>query len=476
MTWNGCFCVKKSNFQSCAKIKKVQSSKKCLFLRKDCSNYMQRKVINRIFLTLFCTFVVSAVFAQALTADEQIADLRLRAIDFDQKTAEWLETIKTRRINSEEALADLDEKAATKTQLINLKKAIQTLQKKENNALTLRRDASEHLIEANAAQKLAEKKKIKRIIELDKAYYKLLANFEILKASEMPDAKTLAAIAPHTPPPAATEVLNEAKSEKVAPPTQVDNYAATVGNPSSNDAVMRDEKLMIAPEKKEKKEKKEKPKKSKKEKKQADNATETPTANAETIASTPTAKPKPTLAPIKYNAAEDVTRNPPTPKCVIDYDGKDAFSGKNKRVLASQFWFASTDDLMRPVMGERDYVRCDAQITQIEGGFVFLNLTFTIQSKEAQRAFGFLDRSSILGIRLMNGRNVSLAATKTDIGTLDEKRGSTTYKTQYSLQAKDISMLQNSEVDVVRVAWSAGFEDYDVTNIDLLMNLFRCLK
>jgi hypothetical protein len=32
-----------------------------------------------------------------------------------------------------------------------------------------------------------------------------------------------------------------------------------------------------------------------------------------------------------------------------------------------------------------------------------------------------------------------------------------------------------SEMDVVRVAWSAGYEDYEIYDVDFMQNLFKCL-
>ena len=43
------------------------------------------------------------------------------------------------------------------------------------------------------------------------------------------------------------------------------------------------------------------------------------------------------------------------------------------------------------------------------------------------------------------------------------------------MQNGDAKALMDTELDVVRVAWSAGYEDYEIYYMDVLMNLFKCL-
>ena len=130
---------------------------------------------------------------------------------------------------------------------------------------------------------------------------------------------------------------------------------------------------------------------------------------------------------------------------------------------------------MRATMKDKDYMTCDAQLVQIQGT-TFLNFIIAITSRETQRSFGFLDKGTSVTVKLLNGRNVTLINNKTDIGSLDNNTGITTYKPQFILNSGDIRTLSESEIDYVRIAWSAGYEDYEIFDLDVLVNMFKCLK
>ncbi len=177
----------------------------------------------------------------------------------------------------------------------------------------------------------------------------------------------------------------------------------------------------------------------------------------------------------KYDPKEDVMAlTPLSSDCNLAFDGMDNFTGKKKQETVPIVLFAHTDDFMRATMKDKEFVTCEVTATRVEGSrTVYLNLKMTIQSKDAQRTFGFLDRGALIIFRFINGKKVNLTTNKTDIGAVDVDKGTTTFRAQLAI-AEPIE-LTASELDAIRVSWSIGYEDYEIFDMDVLRNLFKCL-
>jgi hypothetical protein len=178
----------------------------------------------------------------------------------------------------------------------------------------------------------------------------------------------------------------------------------------------------------------------------------------------------------KYDPLLDPSITPPRLPCAVAFEGKDAFTNSYKKELKSQMLFTHTEDFMRNALGNKEYITCKVQVTEVQGGYRYLNLNITIASREAQRSFGFIDKGSPIIFKLMNGTNVTLLNTKTDLGLVNTENNTTTYNLSMLINKNDSRSLQNSELDVVRMAWSAGYEDYNILWTDVLQNLFRCIE
>ncbi len=184
----------------------------------------------------------------------------------------------------------------------------------------------------------------------------------------------------------------------------------------------------------------------------------------------------PKMVYASYSVAEDVMLTPPNAPCSIASDGIDNFTGKTKKETTPQVLLTFTDDFMRPQLKDKEFVTCMASASRLQGGFYFLILRFEIATKEAQRAFGFLDRGVPFSFKLLNGRNINLPNIKTDIGVVDAQKGTTTYVATFQLYGSDVKNLTSAELDQVRVAWSAGLDDYEIYDVNVLRHIFACLE
>ncbi len=383
-------------------------------------------------ILFFCLFLFNfqKTYAQEFETNMRKAYLLLNiAQERDRQALEILDEIKTKRIRNEEDIIDAQEnpKSITKKDKEKLTNQLKIYKKQEADALKNRREAAAFLTEITELIKANEKKRAKYIAD----YEKKNGSFNYIKTPDNPVVNT------QLPP---QDSANAAQSEtspndKIAVLETDPNYAPVSIEPksvSSNDNKKND-----------------KPKKG------------TPAL--------------PTNQPRKYDPKSDVMLNPPVADCKLAFDGIDKFTQRKKRETIQQILFRHTEDFMKPIMKDKDYINCEAMASRVQGGFNYLNLTFTIMTKDAQKSFGFLDRGTLFVFKLISGKIVTLTNTKTDIGIVDANNGTTTYRAQLQMQNGDAKALMDNELDVVRVAWSAGYEDYEIYYMDVLMNLFKCL-
>jgi hypothetical protein len=178
----------------------------------------------------------------------------------------------------------------------------------------------------------------------------------------------------------------------------------------------------------------------------------------------------------KYSIKEDVLFNPPKYVCKWDFDGKDEFTGKNKRELPLEHFFSFSDDAFRLATPDKEYVTCFARLTMLSGGYIYMNLEFTILSKDAQRTFGIIEKGTPISIKLVNGENVTMGSSRSDLGVVDLIKGTTTYKGQYLVPNESLKSMSKYEVDRFRMVWSTGFDDYEIYNVDFFMDRLKCFN
>jgi len=177
----------------------------------------------------------------------------------------------------------------------------------------------------------------------------------------------------------------------------------------------------------------------------------------------------------KYEASKDVVLNPPRSKCQLTFDGIDEFSGKKRKDVKKQLFFTYTNEELRSIFKDREYITCYGYLSSLSGGLKFLTLNITIASSSAQREYGIIEKGSQINIKLLDGENVKLVNTKTNMGTENPLESSVTYRAQYLISSGDEKKLKKSEVDKCRIIWSSGYEDYEVYELDFFLDQFKCL-
>lgn len=178
----------------------------------------------------------------------------------------------------------------------------------------------------------------------------------------------------------------------------------------------------------------------------------------------------------KYSINDDVIYNPPQEDCNLAFDGIDEFMGKKRKDVERGVFFTYTTDDMRRYMKEDDYISCEGNLTQIKGGVLLFNLFISINTTDAQRSFGGLSKGSLVIIKMINGESVNLINNQSDNGVFNPLTKRHTFTSQFRINSGQEKALKKGEVDVVRIIWDAGYEDYEVYNLDFFINQFKCLN
>lgn len=137
--------------------------------------------------------------------------------------------------------------------------------------------------------------------------------------------------------------------------------------------------------------------------------------------------------------------------------------------------FTHTDENLRPFLDGKEYLRTTGYVSQDERGDRYLHLRFTFANPNVTTAYGYLAENSSLSLHLLNGRHLSLQAAREAVGIIDHGRREVNYDVDYRLPRGAIGELRNQALDYVRVFWSAGFEQYEVYQVDALRSLMECL-
>ncbi len=171
----------------------------------------------------------------------------------------------------------------------------------------------------------------------------------------------------------------------------------------------------------------------------------------------------------------DVINNPPSKKCQIAFQGIDSFSGKKRKDLSPALFFSHTDSRMQKFFLDKDMLECNAYLSAIGGGNVFLSLNITIATETAKTSYGSIEKGSLLSLKLLNGENINMTNNQTDPGFLDPIAKTTTYKVTYMIPTQHVKTLQKNEIDLVRIVWGTGYEDYEIYETDFIMEQMTCL-
>jgi hypothetical protein len=178
----------------------------------------------------------------------------------------------------------------------------------------------------------------------------------------------------------------------------------------------------------------------------------------------------------RYAIEEDVLITPPSSNCSMAVERRDAFSGAIYRETHTAEIFRFTNEYMRKVIPEgQSHITCQAALANDGANGTTLFLTFSIKDASARRVFGGLPKGAKANLRFLDGQVIWLENIKNSDGDLQADQTTFTFKGHYPLEKTILKRLATNELDQIRIAWGSGYEDYNVQQVHVLMEMAECL-
>ncbi len=204
-----------------------------------------------------------------------------------------------------------------------------------------------------------------------------------------------------------------------------------------------------------------------------------PSQKLEAVTEKPKNKPKSGPQPSKavfktYSSAEDVMIHPPVPPCALASNVRDEFSGEVRREMPRSEIFRYTNPALRKTYTDKPHTIGEVSLLSI-GINAALHLNLRINDPNVRRTQGNLQKGSVAILKFMDGYSITLYNARADEGATDPEGKFVLFQAEFPIDRTTIKKLRNTELDKIRLAWSNGYEDYDVQQVDLLMWQARCL-
>ncbi len=147
------------------------------------------------------------------------------------------------------------------------------------------------------------------------------------------------------------------------------------------------------------------------------------------------------------------------------------------KTIANEFehFFDYTDPKIASHFKENDFLQCQTRFIKTTDAY-FLEFKFTLNSPKASSLYGNIDPSIPVKIDFIDGDFSYLEVYALTSGILDPETGSTVYNVQFKLDREDMRRLSKKDVDKVTIIWTSGADQFEISKLDLLRNLFECIQ
>lgn len=177
---------------------------------------------------------------------------------------------------------------------------------------------------------------------------------------------------------------------------------------------------------------------------------------------------------------KSVFASPQSLETIYEHDCKVAFEGidqvENIRVKEMEFehLFSFTPSDLKRQFGFKNLLECDGQIRRVEGQLM-LKANIRINADKARGSYGLLQNGTLMRIILSDGTTIYLYNIKKNKGKIYAKENYTLYRGYFLIDEKDIKILKKYDVERIGIVWSAGYELYDMYNMDFFKRQLVCI-
>ena len=162
------------------------------------------------------------------------------------------------------------------------------------------------------------------------------------------------------------------------------------------------------------------------------------------------------------------------PQCGIEENGVDPKTLKSKIKIANETLIEYTHPKLASFYKKDSYLTADAGLMLIDKSY-FLVLDIVINSRDAVRTYGTIQNGAPLKAELINGESAYMFAVSEFEGNPIPNEDKIKYQAIFVVNKADYKLLKKSEISKLGLLWSSGYEEYEIYNIDLVMNQLECL-
>ncbi|MBK8955921.1 MAG: hypothetical protein IPM34_10245 [Saprospiraceae bacterium] len=145
--------------------------------------------------------------------------------------------------------------------------------------------------------------------------------------------------------------------------------------------------------------------------------------------------------------------------------------------LANEFetLFEFTDPKLSLYYKDSEFLVCKARFIKTNKDY-FLEINFTFNSPQADKMMGQIDAESPCRIDFINGTYIYLQTLSHTDANKNVEDGKTFYLIRYKLDQEEMNALSKFEMDTLTFVWTSGADKYEIVDLDVLKNMFACLK
>lgn len=161
-------------------------------------------------------------------------------------------------------------------------------------------------------------------------------------------------------------------------------------------------------------------------------------------------------------------------ECEIMFDGKDEKLRKKRKTTAFQPLWQYTHPNTKKYFKSQNFMEAYSSLDKV-GRKYYLNLKIRLNSKDAAKSYGYINKNDIIRFQLVDGRKVLGTAILPIESETEPYTGATIYNAVYSIEKDDLEILSKKELDNIGIIWSSGYEEYTIYDVDALRNQVKCL-
>ena len=162
-------------------------------------------------------------------------------------------------------------------------------------------------------------------------------------------------------------------------------------------------------------------------------------------------------------------------ECKFTYNAIDYRLNEHRAETEYEKLFNFTHLKLKEHFTDKHFMEAYASSAQLgETNYIYLKIFFN--TLEIEQSYGSIPKDENMRIILLNGEKLYLENISSSYPKLSKKTGQTIYDCIFKAGESDFDLLKKHEIDKLGIVWAQGYEEYEVSNIDLIKNQIHCLN